>query len=536
MSKKAVIRIFLGVAIFFILAIIFQNLYRWGCRLEKNAHHEQIAEFTFNDVTYQPEKLDEEIQAITNWIESSNVYEADLGHLYERLSNCYKAKNDYVMAYEAIGKSLYYLQEGKDYNYTINIYLDLAANYIMNLSFNHAENCMNHVYEIQPLEDITDLQIRSYAYRTQGILQREKGEYEAALKSFERANEIVNESNTNTYEGAYRAIIDVNIAKTYVAMGRLDEAEQIILEYRDSELLEPTMFVDMIARGFIIPYYETSMYLYAYKADEAMIKASVDSFVEECEKFEYYAVELDALLSLASMRAPESSPEFTQGYYDILNRVYRLATEKQNEEYFSIIAGSIDSSLNTERIFDLNDKARWSRVQTYVMYVVFVLLLFVVIFLIVNTSRRDGLTGVYNRRELNRVLSRLKSKNQYYAVCMIDIDHFKHVNDTFGHQNGDKVLSGLGKMLLNTISHSGKVYRFGGEEFTIIISKALEDRKIIAEKIRQEFEKMQWDFTDESITISVGVALGRGSEDVLEAADNNLYESKRNGRNCVTAE
>ncbi len=350
MSKKVMLRIFSGVVIFLIAALLIQFTYRMSCKIEKKTHHEQIMEFINNDVTYEPDKLDINILAITEWIKTSNVREEDLGHLYERLSNCYKAKNDIVHAYDAIGKSLYYLEEGRDYNYTINIYLDLASQYIMNLSYVYAQKCMDHVYELQELDEITDLQIRSYAYRIQGILQRENGSYEDALKSFERANEIVEESGTNTYESAYHAINDLNIAKTYVKMDRFEEAEHILMEYSDSDFLNPTKFVEMMVRGVVIPYYETSAYLYAYKADDAMIIKSVDKLDEECGKYGYYEAELNVLHELADRRPPEDSPEFTQGYYKILNRVYRLAAESQQEKYSSIVAGSIDSAHNAEKV------------------------------------------------------------------------------------------------------------------------------------------------------------------------------------------
>lgn len=158
----------------------------------------------------------------------------------------------------------------------------------------------------------------------------------------------------------------------------------------------------------------------------------------------------------------------------------------------------------------------------------------------------DSLTGVKNRRgfdeEVPNEWERAKRLQKPFVVIMVDIDHFKKVNDTFGHAAGDSVLVLVGQQLKNQIRKYDSVYRFGGEEFVIVAHDCLpQDVVLIAERIRKAIELLDISLSDGSkikITASFGVAIhshdNPGSlEQLLEAADKMLYEAKKNGRNQV---
>ena len=127
-------------------------------------------------------------------------------------------------------------------------------------------------------------------------------------------------------------------------------------------------------------------------------------------------------------------------------------------------------------------------------------------------------------------------------MLFIDIDFFKKVNDTFGHQNGDKVLEDLGKILLNSCSHSDVVSRNGGEEFSILMTDCPRDKVMeVAERIRKAVQDHKFYLIDGqaiNITISIGVAIYPDTVNdinlIVEKADSALYEAKRTGRNRVS--
>jgi diguanylate cyclase (GGDEF)-like protein len=162
-------------------------------------------------------------------------------------------------------------------------------------------------------------------------------------------------------------------------------------------------------------------------------------------------------------------------------------------------------------------------------------------------SSLDGLTGIFNRRYLDVALSRLckiaVENKRWISVLMIDIDHFKAINDTAGHQHGDFCLEQVAQILQQSIRAGvDTVARYGGEEFVAILPDANEqDAMVIAERIRETVEAAGLPATYGAVvTISVGVAVLRGvagstftADQLVAAADDALYEAKRSGRNRI---
>lgn len=154
------------------------------------------------------------------------------------------------------------------------------------------------------------------------------------------------------------------------------------------------------------------------------------------------------------------------------------------------------------------------------------------------------LTGAYNRGYLTEYLQKIfegkENKSIKVACIMIDIDHFKKINDTYGHLIGDVVLTNLSEICKNYVKDNGAVIRFGGEEFLIIIHKNVDSVYDIAESIRRDCEEsMCCGF---KFTVSLGINEFTLNKDTLisdfqkglKEADKMLYISKNTGRNRVT--
>jgi diguanylate cyclase (GGDEF)-like protein len=155
----------------------------------------------------------------------------------------------------------------------------------------------------------------------------------------------------------------------------------------------------------------------------------------------------------------------------------------------------------------------------------------------------DELTGAFNRTTLvERINAFLELSQRYrrpFSVIMIDIDHFKAVNDELGHRMGDKVLRHLSQRLSYYLRGADVLFRYGGEEFLVLLPETgLAAAEMTAEKLRWEVEERT--FLDElRCTISCGVASWRNGDDdasLLDRADNALYSAKREGRNRVVTE
>jgi diguanylate cyclase len=158
-------------------------------------------------------------------------------------------------------------------------------------------------------------------------------------------------------------------------------------------------------------------------------------------------------------------------------------------------------------------------------------------------AMRDDLTGLYNRRQLMELLQRQKAiadrGAQEFAICYVDLDHFKRVNDQFGHHRGDELLKTFSRIALRVVREEDFVARIGGEEFVLVLVNAcVDEARAVAERLRRQTQLIlvEPDAPDFMVTVSVGIAGYQHREnttELLSRADNAMYDAKRQGRNRV---
>jgi diguanylate cyclase (GGDEF)-like protein len=156
----------------------------------------------------------------------------------------------------------------------------------------------------------------------------------------------------------------------------------------------------------------------------------------------------------------------------------------------------------------------------------------------------DGLTGVFNRRYFEiRVTEEIERAKRYtgaMSLIMIDLDHFKRLNDEFGHLMGDDVLRQISTIFTQNLRKVDVACRYGGEEFAIIVPETTgEDAYYVAEKLRKAIQTAVFPGVPRPVTISAGVASypvnGEARDELIKAADEALYQAKQSGRNTVVA-
>jgi diguanylate cyclase (GGDEF)-like protein len=164
---------------------------------------------------------------------------------------------------------------------------------------------------------------------------------------------------------------------------------------------------------------------------------------------------------------------------------------------------------------------------------------------------QDALTGLYNRRHLDdRLTAELAAAQRHgrpLALMLVDVDHFKQVNDQHGHLAGDEALKMIAFVLRGVVRKEDVLARFGGEEFCVIARETpLDGARALAERIRRAVERSQlaWEGRQLAVTVSVGVAIsvgagtfvpGQSERELLASADRALYAAKTQGRNRVVA-
>ncbi len=158
-------------------------------------------------------------------------------------------------------------------------------------------------------------------------------------------------------------------------------------------------------------------------------------------------------------------------------------------------------------------------------------------------SITDELTGLYNRRKMDEVLESEFNEAKRYgnplSVMILDLDHFKSINDFYGHKAGDVVLSGIGELLTQNIRNIDIATRYGGEEFVIILPQTdFKNAVSAAKKLKNLVRNYKFEQIEREVTVSIGVASMpddkiNSVDDILKIADNFLYDAKNSGRNRI---
>lgn len=161
-----------------------------------------------------------------------------------------------------------------------------------------------------------------------------------------------------------------------------------------------------------------------------------------------------------------------------------------------------------------------------------------------DSAVTDGLTGLYVQKyfrlRLTQEIERTKRYHCPFSLFLLDIDHFKTFNDTYGHQTGDTVLRELAKLLKSSVRASDICARYGGEEFAVVLlENNPEDNFYIGERLRKKIVNYLFSEKKLRLTVSIGMVSYQGenslnSEDLIKSADLALYQSKNNGRNQVS--
>lgn len=153
--------------------------------------------------------------------------------------------------------------------------------------------------------------------------------------------------------------------------------------------------------------------------------------------------------------------------------------------------------------------------------------------------REDHLTGLRNRFSLTETLEAVTASAVRdpapWALLVLDLDHFKTINDCYGHDRGDRVLSALGELMRQTLPSAARAFRMGGEEFVVLLPESENEASLVAERLRVMAQR-ELSLPEQRVTLSIGVAAlepGDMREDWLRVADRRLYAAKAAGRNRV---
>lgn len=475
-------------------------------------------------------------------------------HLYEKsLEYIYKAHQYYLKVNNSSGIA-------KTSNQIGLIYTRLKE-------FEQARSFYHLTIDLPDKE--VDAKTMASALRELAVIDLNSGNYNSAKEKIKRAhiiyqkeNEKSNESLTarilaNVYraendDGAaivyYRRSLDIAIAiksEIYQIKAQIPLAG-ILIGKNDEEAIR--LLKDSLVLSTKVN--STNHMLYAYrelkKAEKSRqnFEASLHYAEKEIELFRVMQQEReDEELVLVKAKLYSHKKEIELAELKEKARLDQLEIVKKNNE--------IEISKQDQKIADL--ELTKNKYANLILATLLLICLFAVCFIYrqFNQSRklnkkldylaaRDPLTNCFNRRTLfdlmNQSFADLESLDEY-CIIMVDIDHFKEVNDTHGHNVGDTVLRGIANILQAGVRQDDITVRYGGEEFCLVLSGVLpEQAMLIVEAIRQKIEVSYFDGI--TVTCSFGVTSIRFNAqtpaDLIHQADLALYNSKQNGRNKVT--
>jgi len=216
--------------------------------------------------------------------------------------------------------------------------------------------------------------------------------------------------------------------------------------------------------------------------------------------------------------------------------------------YPVVTNGKVIAVLGADFTYDVYDKIMATLVpmeKIYLYVSIFMIIMLVVAYILVylyyiNRKRSfiDPLTNIYNRQYLNEFLKTSSLEN--YQLMMIDLDHFKQINDTYGHDIGDKVLISVVEQIKKSIRQEDILVRFGGEEFIVLTYKqSLEVCLKVADRIRNAVSTHDIQTTDKHILMTVSIGINpfpfyaKNFDEAVKIADEQLYNAKTSGRNCI---
>ncbi|MCR4807115.1 MAG: GGDEF domain-containing protein [Lachnospiraceae bacterium] len=529
---KYILMVISVVAAIVVIRFVYVRFFRTAA---EQRTHERINSYIDEELQYDESLYDQEIEDLNGLLELSYISDADKGHVYERLAQIYKFRNDTLLFYHTLGNALYYLERGGNKSVAVNIYEDIANYYITDNNFPQAEKILATAYEVCPIEDIPDKQVKSYALRMQAIVLRHDGDTGGARKCINESSDIARECSDTFWYESYLAINSTVLAGIAMDEGSTDEAQGILDEYKGSDFFTTQIYADIMTRDFVLPYYDVACRLAAARGDMEALKGYIASCGKASEKYGFEKKELSVILDLLE-GGYDLPDDMRDELKDRTLDIYEVITRVQSDEYAAMINSPLENGIREQEELYRKELEHRKMVKIYVIVILITIAIISSLTIFIIRTLTDPLTAIGNRRALDQYLHLMAATGRDIHAVMMDVDNFKKVNDTHGHDQGDIVLKRLGALLKQMRTRNIMSFRYGGEEFVMIIKNLDQDAVLrLVENIRKDVGWQTWDFPGR-VTVSIGVAAGRSNMETVRQADECMYFSKTHGKNAVAYE
>ena len=512
-GKKSIGVLVVFCIIFICACGVFTSLY--------NSNTERLKYYSGSEATLE-EGIDELI------VELSKAKDMQLVNIDEKLkamsmlSVNYYLKQDYAPMIETAIQTIYLAEKENKPYYAAWNYINMSEVFMIMSEYEMAEELIEKAlqYEIEDKEQQDWINETAYIYLAD--VKAKNGKEEEAFRYIAESLKYSNEDDYDYVE----MLLKRNAIKAEIAFEGGDYLyAQSLLDQYPMDVPEDALLMESV----YLPVQEIYTKIFIARGELEEGKNRADAILEHEGNIGYEARRLAFLIDLTDL-----FEGVEHGAYVKYSNMTMTAYDDVMKQNAQIMSKYIFNIYSDEYIKNEKDNER----NQIVMALFFVGMLVLVLSVLLLNSRKksmtDPLTGLYNRRAFDRTYKSFVNRDSKLAVIMFDIDHFKSVNDTYGHEFGDEVLIEIGKIITQEKPISSKLFRMGGEEFCIIYRcENLEVAVDAAESIRKKIESHEWQH-GEQITISGGLAFAEPRVDLYKLADEQLYISKNSGRNQIS--
>ena len=514
--------------------------------MDINTANEAIKQIEADLENFQRDNAYENMKALKESLDFSDAPETYL----ENLALLVKFEKLYGLYSDMVGHTieLYDLTEDSKFSSYRIIAIDALAYYDY-LNYDNSK-AAEKIAEISEYTNIG----QSIPYKLNlALLKIDERDFETALRLYEEVI-AVEEETPGSLDKRFNelTIIYQNIGAVYFEQDLIEKA----IEYN----LIALSLIGTEDYDFLVDIKLTIANLYYLNGEFEKARQTIDELYSDYEKTSKL---FEKVLSINAIKILEADLAYDAGDYKKSSDLYfELSQRKDNSEVVEEnieaknAVNQFESSQTNKQLSLLEQLAdeqlkkneAQKRYLTAAIAIIILLSALIVSFVLMlrwyykqrrrlyQLSITDQLTQLYNRRMIIEEFERVEVGTK--CIALMDIDHFKHINDHYGHVVGDKVLIRIAETIKNSLRNQDVVGRYGGEEFLAIIDT--DDMEIaieITERIRTNVANIEWEYPDMVTTISIGLTKVTHRGDILLAeADHLLYQSKANGRNLLTYE
>ena len=496
------------------------------------AQNQAAIDGAISKLQYLQNTTESDIGLILPLLELNNLSDSQYAQIYLLLTTLYYTSGDMNSYFENVGRALFYNEHLNNTDSTIYLYANMAK-YFLEIGseevaygiikkageFGSFYECQNILTRIQILQVYSDYLISEKRYD----------------EAYVAADQIIEDAKqTGSYSAMFPLIYgragEVIKARILLEQDKIFGAYNLACELYEKYAQADEVVSQFSAFDFYMPifYIKTMWAINSKKYDKAL--EFNEKYRKYCDQFFFAVKKIRLTQRVISELPPEMRMEKTSLTLRLSGDSRALISSVFKN--YTFLASDKFSTIMTQ--MDL-EAAVHEKTQEYIHSIMLNLFIAVVIilliYLIFAEAHTDGLTKLSTRAALNSKLIRLEFFKTNYSAIMMDLDNFKQMNDTYGHDFGDKVLKDVAGVVLDSERRHVKAYRYGGEEFIIIFEHfAFEDVIRHAESIRTKICRLQF---SNGVHVSASFGVGAKPENPIKLADENLYYAKSKGKNIV---